>query len=71
MTVLDCSTTTLPAEYLANGFLTGILQYMESGGELLLLGTSAEILDEAGYARLGHLDGDMSGWREAGLPVEQ
>lgn len=28
------------------------------------------LLERAGFTRLGHLEGDMLGWNEAGLPVE-
>lgn len=43
-----------------------VVVYCESGRRA---GIGAEVLLEAGYA-VGHLEGDMSGWRRAGLPIE-
>ena len=43
-----------------------IVVYCESGRRA---GIAAEILSEAGFKRLGHLSGDMSGWRADGHPV--
>jgi rhodanese-related sulfurtransferase len=32
--------------------------------------TAEQMLMDAGYTGIQHLDGDMAGWRSAGLPVE-
>ncbi len=34
-------------------------------------GLAADVLREAGFSRIEHLEGDMSGWCERGLPIEQ
>ena len=44
-----------------------IVIYCKSGGRTR---AALEALDNAGYDRLGHLEGDMDAWREAGLPEE-
>ena len=44
-----------------------IVVYCESGRRA---GWALETLGEPGFASLRHLDGDMKGWRNAGLPTE-
>ncbi len=57
--------------------LTGVLPkdktqvlviYCESGPRAELVGS---LLAKRGYSRIAYLDGDMSGWRQAGLPLEK
>lgn len=45
-----------------------IVVYCESGRRAL---RAAEALVAAGFGRVGHLEGDMSGWRTRGLPVNR
>ena len=45
----------------------GVIVYCERGGRA---GKAAEILLNAGFPEVGHLEGDMSRWRDAGLPSE-
>jgi len=40
----------------------------ESGARAELVGS---LLAKRGYSRISYLDGDMSGWRRAGLPLEK
>ena len=40
----------------------------ESGGRSQLAG---ELLRKRGYLAIGYLDGDMAGWRRAGLTLEK
>ena len=47
---------------------TPIVVYCERGGRA---GKAASVLLGAGYHDVLHLEGDMSGWREAGRPVEK
>jgi rhodanese-related sulfurtransferase len=47
---------------------SGIVVYCESGRRAA---TAADVLVGAGFEDVRHLDGDMSGWRAAGLPVER
>lgn len=44
-----------------------IVLYCKSGTRA---GWAGSTLEENGFTRLRHLTGDMSGWNEAGLPVE-
>jgi len=44
-----------------------LVLYCESGRRAEF---ARQILAERGFRQLRHLDGDMSGWREAGLPTE-
>ena len=44
-----------------------VVLYCERGGRA---GRAADILLEAGYRSVQHLEGDMSGWRAAGLTSE-
>lgn len=44
-----------------------IIVYCEKGGRAA---TAADALLEAGFAKVGHLVGDMSAWRDAGHPVD-
>ncbi|HTF33436.1 MAG TPA: rhodanese-like domain-containing protein [Myxococcota bacterium] len=46
----------------------GVVLYCEQGGRAL---KAATILVSAGFPNVGHLKGDMSGWRAAGLPIER
>lgn len=46
----------------------GVILYCEQGGRAL---KAAAILLSAGFPHVGHLTGDMSGWRAAGLPIER
>ena len=32
---------------------------------------AANVLSQLGFTELRHLDGDMSGWQESGLPIEK
>ncbi|HIF95857.1 MAG TPA: rhodanese-like domain-containing protein [Myxococcales bacterium] len=45
-----------------------IVVYCESGRRAL---RAAEALVSEGFGRVGHLEGDMSGWRTSGLPVKR
>jgi phage shock protein E len=45
----------------------GLVLYCERGGRAA---RAAEELQDAGYDKLYHLDGDMQGWRASGLPIE-
>jgi rhodanese-related sulfurtransferase len=45
-----------------------VVVYCEKGGRAAKASRS---LADAGFRSILHLDGDMSGWRAAGLPVEQ
>jgi len=45
-----------------------VVVYCESGRRAL---RAAEVLLAEGFERVGHLEGDMSGWRTGGLPVDQ
>lgn len=42
--------------------------YCESGPRAELVGS---MLAKRGYGRIEYLDGDMAGWRRAGLPLEK
>ena len=44
----------------------GVVAYCERGGRA---GMALGVLEEAGFSDLGHLEGDMSGWRSAGREV--
>jgi rhodanese-related sulfurtransferase len=44
-----------------------IVLYCESGRRA---GMAASMLQEAGFSSIQHLTGDMSAWRNAGLPTE-
>jgi phage shock protein E len=46
----------------------GAVVYCERGGRA---GVAADVLADAGFDRVLHLEGDMSGWREAGREVER
>jgi len=46
----------------------GVVLYCERGGRAL---RAARILLSAGFSNVRHLEGDMSGWRAAGLPIER
>lgn len=46
----------------------GIVVYCERGGRAE---TATDILVAAGFQRVMHLDGDMSGWRSSNLPIEK
>ena len=45
----------------------GVIAYCESGRRAAI---ALESLREAGFREIGHLEGDMAGWREAELPTE-
>ncbi len=45
-----------------------VVVYCESGRRAAI---AAAALQQAGFAEVRHLAGDMSGWRAAGLPVEK
>jgi rhodanese-related sulfurtransferase len=47
---------------------SGIVVYCESGRRAA---AAANVLAGAGFEDVRHLEGDMSGWRAAGLPVER
>ena len=47
---------------------SGIVVYCESGRRAV---AAADVLVGAGFEDVRHLEGDMSGWRAAGLPVER
>jgi len=44
-----------------------IVVYCESGRRAAM---ASETLTDAGFEAIRHLEGDMSGWRKAGLPTE-
>jgi len=44
-----------------------IVVYCESGKRA---GIASTTLTEAGFTRILHLEGDMKGWRESGLPTD-
>lgn len=44
-----------------------VVVYCERGGRAA---KASEILEASGFSTIRHLDGDMSAWREAGLPTE-
>jgi len=44
-----------------------IVLYCGSGGRVV---TAANTLQPAGFSKLLHLDGDMNGWRNKGLPIK-
>jgi len=44
-----------------------IVVYCESGRRA---GIASTTLTEAGFTRILHLEGDMKGWRESGLPTD-
>ena len=44
-----------------------VVVYCERGGRAAM---AESMLIEAGFAAVKHLEGDMSGWRSASLPVE-
>ena len=46
----------------------GVILYCERGGRA---GRAAADLKGAGFQNLGHLSGDMSGWRKAGRQIER
>jgi rhodanese-related sulfurtransferase len=45
-----------------------VVVYCEKGGRAA---KAAQALADAGFRSIRHLEGDMSGWRAAGLPVEK
>lgn len=47
---------------------TPLVLYCESGARAELVGS---MLVKRGYTRVQYLDGDMAGWRQAGLPLEK
>jgi len=47
---------------------TQLVLYCESGARAEMVGS---MLAKRGYSRIAYLDGDMSGWRQAGLPLEK
>ena len=47
---------------------SGVVVYCESGRRAA---AAADVLRDAGFEDVRHLEGDMSGWRAAGLPVER
>jgi rhodanese-related sulfurtransferase len=42
--------------------------YCESGPRAEMVGA---LLSKRGFSRISYLDGDMAGWRRAGLPLEK
>jgi rhodanese-related sulfurtransferase len=44
-----------------------VIVFCEMGGRAVM---AEGLLQGAGFARLGHLEGDMSAWRAAGHPLE-
>lgn len=42
--------------------------YCETGPRAEMVGS---LLSKRGYSRISYLDGDMAGWRRAGLPLEK
>ena len=47
---------------------TPLVLYCESGARAEMVGS---MLAKRGYSRISYLDGDMPGWRQAGLPLEK
>ena len=47
---------------------TPLVLYCESGTRAEMVGS---MLAKRGYSRIAYLDGDMPGWRQAGLPLEK
>jgi rhodanese-related sulfurtransferase len=47
---------------------SGVVVYCESGRRAA---AAADVLLGAGFEDVRHLEGDMSGWRAAGLPIER
>lgn len=45
-----------------------LVLYCESGARAELVGS---LLTKRGYSKISYLDGDMAGWRRAGLPLEK
>lgn len=45
-----------------------LVLYCESGARAELVGS---LLSKRGYSRISYLDGDMPGWRRAGLALEK
>lgn len=45
----------------------GVVLYCQSGRRA---GMATQTLREAGFENLRHLEGDMQGWKESGLPTE-
>lgn len=45
----------------------GVIVYCERGGRAA---KAAAILQDEGFASIQHMEGDMTGWRMAGLPTE-
>ena len=45
-----------------------VIVYCRSGKRAAL---ALEVLKQSGFARLGHLEGDMQAWSESGRPVEK
>lgn len=45
-----------------------VVVYCRSGKRAAI---ATDVLKQAGFSKLLHLQGDMSGWRENGLPVEK
>jgi rhodanese-related sulfurtransferase len=45
----------------------GVVLYCQSGRRA---GMATQALREAGFENLRHLEGDMQGWKESGLPTE-
>jgi phage shock protein E len=52
---------------LESGRADEVIVYCERGGRAM---KAADLLMASGFRKLGHLEGDMSGWRAAGLPSE-
>lgn len=46
---------------------TTVVVYCERGGRA---GKAASVLSGAGFSKIRHLEGDMSGWRQRNLPTE-
>ena len=44
-----------------------VIVYCERGGRA---GVATQTLEAAGFTKVRHLSGDMSAWRDAGLPTE-
>ena len=44
-----------------------VVVYCERGGRAM---KAEVVLEEAGFGSIQHMDGDMAGWRAAGLPTE-
>lgn len=45
-----------------------VVLYCGSGGRVII---AANTLQPAGFSKLLHLDGDMNGWRNKGLPIKK